>query len=194
MNKKHKAFTLIEIIIALFIFAIIALITAQVLHRSINVKEQLEKQQKQIDNNTQAIILIKRALSHAVDYIDFDDDTFSAMIGYKQKVIFNQLAQVILNNKLIPTLEPVKIYYEHNSIIETINIHDEMKEKVLLNNVTDFSINYQDCNGHNFETWDITLEDSEKHDRQLPCVVNITFKINNKHINIVTSITGDNIE
>lgn len=194
MKKKYKAFTLIEIIIALFIFAIITLITAQVLHRSINVKEQLEREQQQVDKSAQAIILIKRSLSHAVDYIDFGSNAFGAMTGYKQKVVFNQLGQMVIENKMIPILRHTQIYYANNSIIEEMNIQDKITSRTILSNVSDFSINYQDCNGRHFETWNVTAEDNEQHERQLPCTVNMTFKVNNNPINITTAIIGEDIE
>jgi len=180
--------------IALFVFSIIAVITAQVLHRSIKVKNTLQQEQRDLDKKTKAIVLIKRDLSHAVDYIGLDNNAAGSMIGDSQKVNFNQISQKVVNNNAIPVLARTIISYQDGNLTEQVTYYDHQTKKILFKNISEFNINYQDCNGQNFSDWQITPDTEEQHDRNLPCRVTLSFMLNDKIVSIKAPIIGDDID
>jgi general secretion pathway protein J len=60
MNSRQSAFTLIEILVALFIFALIALISGQLLSRTINAQEQLQDRGDRLAQVNRAMQILQR--------------------------------------------------------------------------------------------------------------------------------------
>lgn len=65
--KKYTGFTLLEILIALVIFAVLGVLTALSLHRTIKNKQALNRQDKRIVQLQLAMTLIRRDLLQAID-------------------------------------------------------------------------------------------------------------------------------
>ena len=60
MKSRQSAFTLIEILVALFIFALIALISGQLLSRTINAQEQLQDRGDRLAQVNRAMQILQR--------------------------------------------------------------------------------------------------------------------------------------
>ncbi len=65
--KKHTGFTLLEILIALVIFAILGVLTAMSLHRTIKANKALNRQDKRVAQLQLAMTLMRRDLLQAID-------------------------------------------------------------------------------------------------------------------------------
>jgi len=189
MKKQVSAFTLMEIMVALFIFAIISVISAEVLHRAIKIKQHLQQAQTELNQKTDSIVIIKRAISHAVDYIDVNTQQ-SSMLGTQNKIEFNQVSQVLVDNQLLPVLLHAQIYYDNDEII----IQTSETKQTLFTKVDNFRLDYQDCNKKHFDNWQITPANDDEHDRHLPCVIDMSFNLGGQYIDIVAAIMGDDID
>ena len=60
MKSRQSAFTLIEILVALFIFALIAVISGQLLSRTINAQEQLQDRGDRLAQVNRAMQILQR--------------------------------------------------------------------------------------------------------------------------------------
>ena len=80
MKHKNTGFTLIEILIALFIFAIIALIISVGLHSVFNTKQQVQKHQQRLNELQIALLLFQRDVTQIGDYPIYNNDSISSSI------------------------------------------------------------------------------------------------------------------
>ena len=60
--NRHSGFTLIEILVALFIFAVVGLISAQLLGRTVNAYEVLDDRGQRLSQIHRAMLVVERAM------------------------------------------------------------------------------------------------------------------------------------
>ncbi|HEX4045001.1 MAG TPA: type II secretion system minor pseudopilin GspJ [Gammaproteobacteria bacterium] len=65
--KTHTGFTLLELLIAMFVFTIISLILAQALHRTINVQSGVERNAERLRQLQKTLLILSRDIEQAVD-------------------------------------------------------------------------------------------------------------------------------
>jgi len=187
MNKR-SAFTLIEVLIALFIFAILATIATQVLHHSILVKEELQKKQTQLIKHQAIISRLKSDINHTVDYAGFEHKNTS-FSGSAHALKFYKISDELGGDALIPVVQAIQLSIKDHQLIETI---DNKKATVIANNISQFSLAYIDCQGSKKQTWSLSHNDTNQRD--LPCVVSLTMRIDNTTFDVAIPIKGGNID
>src|SRR5688572_19537117 len=65
--KKNSGFTLLEVIIALFIFSIISVIMVEALHTAITTQSSTEKKSVRFDELEMALLFMSRDIEQAID-------------------------------------------------------------------------------------------------------------------------------
>ncbi|ASQ45780.1 GspJ family T2SS minor pseudopilin variant LspJ [Legionella clemsonensis] len=85
MNKK-AGFTLIEILIALAVFAILATVTSSVMYYAFNTRARVNQQADRLNNIQLALLLIERDTTQAIPRAVFGNEMhlFPAFIGQPQ--------------------------------------------------------------------------------------------------------------
>lgn len=67
MRKPPRGFTLVEILVALFVFSILSLVMANGLHRLLHVQGEVNEQARQLRNLQWVVLRLTRDLSGAID-------------------------------------------------------------------------------------------------------------------------------
>lgn len=67
MRKKTQGFTLVEMLVALFIFAIVGVLAAISLHSLLRVNQDLKHADKKIMSEQMALVMLRRDLQGAID-------------------------------------------------------------------------------------------------------------------------------
>lgn len=90
MTNKHRGFTLLEILIALFIFTIVALIMTRTLHSVLSTQAATEKAAEQLRQTQMALLLLSRDLEQAIDRPTLDQEgrTEAAFSGTRTTLSF----------------------------------------------------------------------------------------------------------
>lgn len=142
---KYRGFTLIEILIALVVFAILAGITSSAMYYAFNTKARVNQQADRLNMLQLAVILLERDTTQAISRSIRGNEMhqFSAFIGQSQYFEFTRLgienpysqekrsnmqriAYVCRDNQLIRRRWPV---------LDTTN-RDRYEDKVILDNLT----------------------------------------------------------
>ena len=74
MRRRQHAFTLIEILVALFIFALVALISGQLLSRTLSAQDQLQDRGERLALVHRAMQIVQRDLLQLTDRSIRDSD------------------------------------------------------------------------------------------------------------------------
>ncbi len=95
MKHAHPpchAFTLIEIMVALMIFSIIALITASAMHQSLSTQEKLKQHLQQLNRWQFAITHLEKDVQNVVNrpFLDADGLLLDALVGTPESVEFTR--------------------------------------------------------------------------------------------------------
>ena len=75
MRRRQHAFTLIEILVALFIFALVALISGQLLSRTLSAQDQLQDRGERLALVHRAMQIVQRDLLQLTDRSIRDSDS-----------------------------------------------------------------------------------------------------------------------
>ena len=150
---RPKGFTLIEILIALFIFSILALIVTSALKTAINAQSNTEKHAARLTQLQIALTLLSRDLEQSISrpIINVTGANEVAFLGTKQSITFTHAG---LSNPLEKsprsTLQRVSYRFEKNRLLrETWSALDlsrasEPLRKVILNGITQANFEYLD--------------------------------------------------
>ena len=150
-TKKNHGFTLIEIIIALTIFAIIATITASVLYQNTKIKERLEISANQFSQMQLAFSMLDKDIKQIVERQIRGNEMhlFPAFIGNPQYIEFTRggiYNPMNLENR--STLKRIAYLCKRKQLIrrtwpilDTPN-RQEYQDKILLTNVKKCTFKY----------------------------------------------------
>lgn len=149
--KRESGFTLLEILIALFIFAIIATITATMLHTIINAHQDSERYYKRLTQIQLAISLIRKDLQQIAPQAIYDEKgkLLPPIYALPQHVEFTRAG--LVNPNFIAkrsTMQRVAIYLQNNTLyLKTWdqlnrNLDSHANTKILLTDVDQFDVQY----------------------------------------------------
>lgn len=185
---KSKGFTLIEIIIALAIFATIAVITSSVLYQSFQIKERVTIQSTRINSLQFAIALIQRDIDQLVQRSVRGNQMhlFPAFIGQSTYLEFTRAGNVNpMSLKKRSTLQRVAYVCDNHRLIRRVWTkldtpdRDDYKDTVLLHNLKTCSYAYMGLHLNIVPTW---LRDSLIPDKEgntpLPKAIQFTLSLN----------------
>lgn len=149
--RQESGFTLIEILIALFIFAIIATITATMLHTIINAHQDSERYYKRLTQIQLAVSLIRKEIQQIATQPIYDDKgkLLPPIYALPKHLEFTRAG--LVNPDFIAkrsTLQRVAIYLQDHSLyLKTwtrLNRNQDAQSntKLLLTDVDQFEVQY----------------------------------------------------
>lgn len=177
MNKRWNAmgFTLVEILIALSIFSIMAVITSTVLFSVFNARDRTTEHAVRLSQLQITFILIERDLTQIVNRpIRTATNLENALLGQIDTLSFSRGGMINpLFKKKQSSLARVRYSLKNQQLIRQNEMavdrstSTEPYTEVLLNNVEQLKFNYIDKNGQKQQQW---------YDKKLPKAVRITIQ------------------
>lgn len=149
MVHKNRGFTLLEILIALFIFTIVAMIMTKSLHSVLSTQSSTEKAAERLTATQMALLLISRDLEQTVDrpISDQEGRIEGAFIGNRNTVTFTHGG---FANTAGSSLQRSRYRLEKNQLLrDTWDALDQAPHatphsRLLLNEIKDISFRYLD--------------------------------------------------
>lgn len=175
-----KGFSLLEILIALVVFAILAVITSTVLYNVFTIKDTSYSASKQLRQLQMALSIIKQDLIQAIEKPESIDliHQKNALIGDENKITFTRGGIINPNFKdKRSSLQRVSYQLKNNHLYRYSwirvdrprkNIH---QEQILLSHIKSFKIKYIDKQLKRLDNW---------QQKKLPYAVDLTFE----HVNL----------
>lgn len=200
MFKRYLGFTLIELIVALFIFAIVSLLAIRGMQNILLTTSAINQHNQRLGEIQLAILIMDRDITQIVDrpVIDKNNSVLAAITGNNHQLEFTHMgyanplaemprgtlqrtAYLLINNQLIRQTWPVL----DRAPSTTVN------NRVLLSQVTKFDVQYISANLTPADHWPITPDQI----KILPVAVSITITLKDtgsiNRIYLVTSTTND---
>jgi general secretion pathway protein J len=180
MHNK-VGFTLLEILIALFIFTIVSVIMMTTLHMVLTSQSATEKKSMRLTQLQTALILISSDLEQTVDRpIMTSKDTMESFIGTQNSVSFTHTGLANPMGELQrATLQRTEYILNKTELIRvTWPVLDQTSktqsdQRTLLTNVQDLFFEYLDDQGRFKNNWPI----SDNNESLLPKAVRMTLKM-----------------
>jgi general secretion pathway protein J len=160
--KKTAGFTLLEILVALFIFTIIAVIMTRALHTVFDSQAVTEKRAARLGELQMSTLLLSRDMEQMIDrpIKNAERTTEAALIGTAKNITFthgglaNPLGQLQRS-----TLQRTSYFVEKNNLVrQTWEVLDQAptskpSNRILLKDVTSIRFDYLDVEGHYNNRW-----------------------------------------
>jgi len=184
MLHNKKGFTLLEVLIALFIFTIVAIIMTSALHNTLNIQTATEKHAQRLSQLQIALLLVSQDLEQTIDrpITDAKGSLQGAFIGTPTSITFTHGGFANPFGKLNrSTLQRANYHFEKNTFIrETWPVLDQVsrtlsKNRKLLEEVTDLRFEFLDGKGVFHNNWPAEQYPTSN----LPRAVRITLTLKN---------------
>ncbi|MDR3492523.1 MAG: type II secretion system minor pseudopilin GspJ [Gammaproteobacteria bacterium] len=183
-NKKTlRGFTLLEILIAIFIFTIISIIITQALHAALNTQSSTEKSAARMRDLQMTTLLISRDLEQIIDrpIINAERAQEASLIGSSQKIIFTHGGVTNPQGELLrSTLQRTQYSLLKEHLIRTTwEVLDQAPEtkaqdRELMGSIQKLDFSYLDQEGHFSSSWP-----AANNTTPLPKAIRITLTISN---------------
>jgi general secretion pathway protein J len=184
--KKLKGFTLIEILIALSIFAILATITSSTLYYAFNTRTRVNAQADQMSKLQLAISIVQQDILQIAERAIRGNDMrlFPVFIGQAHYVEFTRdgLTNPQSREKR-STLKRVAFACEEGKLIhrtwqslDAMN-RNEYQEKILIDNITECHFNYINQTLQTLTEWREGAVDQNQRAETLPKAIQINLTI-----------------
>ncbi|RUR19758.1 type II secretion system protein GspJ [Legionella sp. km535] len=198
--KRNRGFTLIEILIALTVFAILASITSSVLYYSFNARTRVNEQADRLNSLQLAISIIQQDTTQTIErpirgnemrlfpgfvgqerYLELTRDGVANPKSSEKRSTLKRIALVCEDDKLIrrtwSSLDPVNR-----------NMH---LDKVLVNNLNDCYFNYLNQNLQVLSEWREQALAQNQRKEPLPKAIQINLVLNDwGKLNLLFIIPG----
>ncbi|KTC78261.1 GspJ family T2SS minor pseudopilin variant LspJ [Legionella brunensis] len=186
MNKE-KGFTLIEILIALAVFAILATVTSSAMYYAFNTKERVNQQADRLNVIQLAIILIERDTTQTIARTIRGNEMhlFSAFIGQPQYLELTRLGIENPNSQEKRSNLQRVAYVCHDNqllrrswpVLDPTN-RDNYEDRILLDNLLDCKFAYLDHNLQVLSEWRENALQQNQKSQPLPKALqfNLTLK------------------
>ncbi len=163
---KRNGFTLIEILVALFVFAILATITTLGLRRIINVHHLTEQKVRQLQQLQISMTLLQRDVLQMVDrpILDIDGSQLPALQAAGNGIEFttgNQMSPANTQPPRHSNLQRVRYSIVNNNLVRTIwpvldrASNTKALQRILMNGVTSMQIQFIDHRGNTVNSWSL---------------------------------------
>lgn len=184
---KNKGFTLIEILIALTVFAILATITSSTLYYAFNTRTRVNAQAERLNALQLAISIIQQDTSQTVERAIRGNEMrlFPIFVGQPQYLELSRDGVVNPNSvEKRSTLERVALVCQDSKLLRrTWNTLDPVdrniyKDKVLLDNLSECHFNYLNQNLQLLSEWREQAVNQNQQREPLPKAIqmNLTLK------------------
>lgn len=156
---KNKGFTLIEIMIALFIFSIIALIISYGLHNVFNAKKKITYHEQRLNQLQFALVILRHDITQLVDYSDTQTGSATSTTGNSKQFTFTTTDNANpLGLEKRSNLMHVRYQEKAGKLIrdiwftEGLQTKSHVTSRILLPNITHFRIRYLSRTGF-IDSW-----------------------------------------
>lgn len=200
MILKKSGFTLLEILVALSIFTLVAMMMATGLHTILASQSQLEAKTKRLAELQMALLLLSRDIEQIIDrpITNAKGEVEQALVGGLSNVAFTHGGVTNpLNQRTQSSLQRTRYLLDQNQLLrETSAVLDQTANttyarRLLLQHVDDLQLNYLDDHGHFQNQWP-PFNGNANH---LPHAIRITLILKNwGKISQLYLIPGPNIE
>ncbi len=161
MHRHKNGFTLLEILIALFIFTIVSVIVVSALHNVINIQTDTQKKAARLQQLQIALLLISRDMEQIVNRpITTSAGQIEGFIGQTKAVTFTHTGLANPFGQLNrATLQRTKYEWENGRLKRfTWPVLDRAKNiapdaRLLLDSVSDLQFEYLDNKGRFQKIW-----------------------------------------
>jgi len=182
-NSFAKGFTLLEVLVALFIFTIAAVIMTSALHNILNIQGVTEKHAERLTELQMTFLLLSRDIEQTLDrpITNAKGIKENALIGASDSFSLTHGGLANPEGELLrSTLQRVRYHVENGELIrETWKALDQVatseeSSRSLLKTVKDMRVEYLDQNNTFRTNWPAT---EETHSEPLPRGVRITLTL-----------------
>lgn len=185
-QTKEKGFTLIEILIALAVFALLATITSSALYYAFNTRARLTKQAEQLTALDLAILLIERDTEQIVlrPVRGNDMHLFPAFIGDPHYLELTRGGLVNPNSdEKRSTLQRVAILCQNNKLLRrtwmSLDTTDRKayRDKVLIQNLSQCKFSYLNHNLQVLSEWHANAVQQNQRAEPLPKAIQMNLTL-----------------
>lgn len=159
--KIRRGFTLIEVIIALSIFSIMAVISSTVLYTTFNARDKTMEHSVRLSKLQVAFVLIERDLSQIVNRpVTIHSIAHASVIGLIDKINFSRGGNINpLFEKKISSIMRVQYYLNNNNLIRSNEMAVDRAEpkapqtEIIIRDVLELKFEYINKDGRVTEQW-----------------------------------------
>lgn len=182
-SKNCKGFTLLELLIALFIFTIIAIVVTHTLHNTLDIQEHTEKRAQNFADLQHSLLIISNDMSQIINRsaINFQDKEETPVVGTPTEVTFTHAGHDNPDGNLLQsTLQRVRYRVDkHNLLRETWNVLDQTPKskpfkRILLTNVEAIHFDFLNAKKLFNEHWP---EPNSSQQSPLPRAIRLTLTL-----------------
>ncbi len=182
-TRKINGFTLLEIIIALFIFSIVSIIVVSALHNVLTTQAALDKKTARLAELQFALLLLSRDLEQTINRPVINaKNTAEGFIGTAHTVTFTHAGFANPFGQLPrSTLQRTRYVFQQNTLIRqtwpTLDLARAVNPdaRLLLKNVTEFHFDYLDAKKQFQPTW----PPRDQPQAILPLAVRVSLTLSN---------------
>ncbi len=183
VTNKITGFTLIEIIVALFVFSIVSLIVVGALHTVLSTQSAVEKKAERVAKLQVALLFLSRDFEQTINRpITNPSGSEEGFIGTHNTVSFTHAGlQNPLGQLQRATLQRTRYQLNNHTLSRlTWPMLDQSEDtkpdaRALLDSVDDLQFDYLDSQGHFQKIWPPLAQQKEA----LPLAIRISFTIQN---------------
>ena len=173
--KNNAGYTLIEVIIALAVFALLAVMSTSAIYHTFNTRARLAAQTDTLNKLQLAVIRIRRDTEQWVERSTRGNEgrMFPAIIGESNYVEFTRTGLVNANDETRSTLERVAyVCLKSKLIIRTFEMLDGPNRKkyeyqMLIDNLNSCSFSYLSPKRENLPEWQIFSIQNNTNERSV---------------------------
>lgn len=183
MYLSKRGFTLIEILIALFIFTILSMLLMTGLHNVINLQAGTEKNAERLRKLQMALLIVSRDIEQAVNrpITNASGKEEKAFLGSRQRIRFTRGGLANPDGTVLRSSLQRSGYEWHDNVLWRVTwpVLDQApttksQERALLDNVEEVRFQFLDKKGHLQNDWP-----GENSNDALPIAVKIILTISN---------------
>lgn len=196
--RKFKGFTLIEILIALTVFAILASITSSTLYYAFNTRTRVNEQSERMSTLQLAISLLQQDFSQTVERAIRGNDMrlFPVFVGRADYVEFTRDGDVNPGSiEKRSTLKRIAYVCQEGALIrrtwDSLDPANRNKHanKLLIDNLSDCHFGYLNQNVQVFSEWRADAVNQNQNKESLPKAVQVNLTLRNQgEINLLFTI------
>ncbi|CDZ78397.1 PilD-dependent protein PddD [Legionella massiliensis] len=197
--KKIAGFTLLEILIALAVFAIIATITSSTLYQTFNTKTRLTEQTERLNSLQLALILLERDTQQIIlrDVRNDESHVYPAFIGESQYFEFTRTGIAnpgSINKQSI--LQRVAILCKGNKLVRrswpTLDTtsRNSYEDKVLIDQISGCDFAYLNNNLQSLKEWHANAVQANQKVEPMPKAIQMNLKLEWGKLNYLFVIPG----
>lgn len=181
-NIKQQAYTLIEILVALTVFAILASITAGSMYHAFNTRDRLTKQSNQMNQIQLALMYLEKDMQHVVYRPTMGPD-MQIYPGFIGKANYIEFTRELFDNDGQPTLKRIAYHCNPHELIRRqwhavdMPNRDDFHERVLLYHVTACQFAYVTHHHEILHQWRASALPTSPNRLPLPIGIQLTVTL-----------------